>query len=153
MSKHHLSAVDIDIMLGGLLIHAQEMSASISDDAKAVQTAGVPDGFVEGGVSCSGSITVDVENLNLINEAARIAGSFKELPAFDIITSGMNVTQHQLIELFGCRLKLSDLFNSNGTGGEKLTSKIEFEVTDSRFVRLNGVPYLPNSRTRNFIAG
>lgn len=153
MSKHHLAACDFDIRLGALLIHVQDMSASISDEGKAVQTAGVPDGFVEGSVSCSGSITVDVENLTLINEAARIAGSFKSLPAFNILASGVTTSQAQLIELFGCKLKLSDLFNSNGTGGEKMVSKIEFEVTDPRFVRLNGVNYLPPERTRNFIAG
>jgi len=153
MSKHHLSAVDFDIRLGSLLIHVQEMSASISDNGKAVQTAGVPDGFVEGDVSCTGSITVDIENMNLINEVARGSGSFKGLPCFDIVTGGANATQSQLLELFGCRLKISDLFNNNGAGGEKMTSKIEFEVCDPRFVRLNGVSYLPAERTRNFVAG
>jgi hypothetical protein len=153
MSKHHLSAVDIDIFVGNLSIHVQEFSAQIQDEGKAVKTAGVPDGFVEGDVSGSGSITVDVENLNLLIEVARTAGSFKGMPPFDIITTGANTTQSQKFELFGCKLKVSDLFNSNGSGGEKLTTKIDYEVTDSRFIRMNGVPYLPNDRTRNFIAG
>jgi len=153
MSKHHLSAVDFDIRLGSLLIHVQEMNASVTDDGKAVQTAGVPDGYVEGAVGCSGSITVDIENMNLITEVARSAGSFKSMPVFDIVTGGANVTQSQLLELFGCRLKISDLLNNNGTGGEKMTNKLEFEVTDPRFIRINSVPYLPAERTRNFIAG
>lgn len=152
MSKQHLSAVDIDIKLGNLLIHAEEMSASISDDGQATFTGGVPDGEVEGKVDCTGSITVDTENRNLIIEAARNAGSFKALPAFDIITAGNNTNQQETIELFGCKLKISDLLGLNGSGGEKLKTKIEFQVTDPRFVRINGVPYLPASRTRNFIA-
>lgn len=153
MSKHHLSAVDFDTLIGTQLIHVQEMSASISDEGKEVKTAGVPDGFVEGDVGCSGSITVDIENFNLLNEVARMSGSFKGLPAFDIITGGANVTQSDYLELFGCRLKISDLLGNNGTGGEKMVRKLEFTVTDPRFVRINGVPYLPAERTRNFIAG
>jgi hypothetical protein len=150
MSKrNHLSGQDFDVMLGDVLVHVENLSASITDNRKAVQTRGIPDGYVNGDVACSGDLEIDSVNMALLNEVARAAGSFRDLPPFDIVCIGKNIDHQQKIELFGCLFKISDLFNLDGKGGEKNKHKLQFEVTSPDFVRMDGVPYLSANNTRD----
>ena len=142
-----LSGKDFTVLVGVLLIHVENMSATITDNSKATQTGGVPDGFVNGDVSCSGEIEVDTKNFMLINEAARIAGSWRELDTFDINTVGAVGKEVMAIELFECKFSISDLLNIDQKGGEKTKHKIPFEVTSPDFVRINGVSYLSTKDT------
>ena len=150
-SKHgnHLSGQDFDVMLGDVMVHVENMSASISDNRKAVQTRGIPDGYVNGDVGCSGDFEFDSVNLKLLIDVARSAGSIRELPPFDIVCVGKNLDNEQKIELFGCLLSITDLFNLDGKGGEKNKHKIKFEVTSPDFVKIDGVPYLSTNNTRD----
>jgi len=67
----HISGSDVDVALGGLLVHIEEFSLSIDDGVKATTTRGVPNGHVNGTVAASGDIKLDTSNFNLLIEAAR----------------------------------------------------------------------------------
>ncbi len=147
---NHISGQNFDVMIGDLLVHVESMSASITDNRKAVQTRGVPDGYVDGDVTCSGDIELDAKNFALFTEAARSAGSFRELEPFDINCIAKTATNQQKIELFGCLVKVSDLLNIDPKGSEKSKYKLPFEVTSPDFVRVDGVPYLSENDVRDF---
>lgn len=147
--KNHLSGQDFDVMLGDVLVHVENLSASISDNRKAVQTRGIPDGYVNGDVGCSGDLEIDSVNMKLLIDSARSSGSFRQLPPFDIILIGKNIDNEQKIELFGCLLSISDLFNLDAKGGDKNKHKIKFEVTSPDFVKIDGVPYLSATDIRD----
>lgn len=149
MSHKHLSALDFDIMVGDLLIHVENMTATITDNRQAVMTRGVPNGYVDGDVACAGDIEVDTKNFNLLTEVAKAAGSFREMPVFDIIYMGKNISETHKQELFGCLLNISDLINNDAKGGEKGRHKLAFQVTSPDFVRINGVPYLSANDIRD----
>jgi hypothetical protein len=147
--QQHLSGQDFDVMAGDLLVHVEAMSATITDGRKAVQNGGVPNGFVNGDVSCAGEFEFDTKNFNILIEAAKSAGSFRELEPFDVVVNGKTLSDAQKIELFGCLPTISDLLNIDPKGGEKTKHKVPFEVTSPDFVRINGVPYLSETDTRN----
>jgi hypothetical protein len=150
-NKHgcHLSGQDFDIMFGDVMVHVENFSASITDNSKAVQTRGVPNGYVHGDAGCDGDMEVDTVNFQKIKDAAKAAGSFRKLPPFDIVCIGKNIDNEQKIELFGCLLLISDLFNLDSKGGEKNKHKIKFQVTSPDFVRIDGVPYLSEEDIRD----
>lgn len=143
-----ISGKDFDVMIGDLLVHVEAMSATISDNRKAVQSGGVPDGYVDGDVSCSGDIEMDAKNFNLVIEAAKAAGSFRELEPFDMVCIAKLSGEEQKVEQFGCLLMITDLLNVDQKGGEKSKQKIAYQVTSPDFVRINGVPYLSANDTR-----
>lgn len=145
----HFSGKDFTIMVGDLLVHVESMSASITDNSGVAQSGGVPDGTVSGDVSCAGDIELDSKNFDLFNEAARSAGSWQDLDVFDIIVNAKKTDAKQKIELFGCLVTVSDLFNIDQKGGEKTKHKLPFNVSSPDFVRINGVPYLSADSTAN----
>jgi len=151
MSSKRLSAQNFDIMVGYLLVHVETMSAAISDNRQMVTTRGIPDGYVDGDVSCSGDIEVDSKNFNLFVEVARSNGSWRAMPTVDILVSGVTVSDLQRFELYGCLLNVSDMLNHDVKGGEKTKHKISFSVTSSDFVRINGVPYLDALDVRDLL--
>lgn len=144
----HISGQDFDVMIGGLFVHVESMSATITDNRKAVKSGGVPDGYANGDVSCTGELELDSRRYSLVMEAARAAGSFRDLDPFDVtcvakVGDNVNVTT-----LYGCLFKISDLLNIDPNGGEKTKHKLPFEVTSPDFVRINGVPYLSDRDIR-----
>lgn len=149
MSHKHLGALDFNIMVGDLLIHVENMTATITDNRQAVMTRGVPNGYVDGDVACAGDIEVDTKNFNLLSDVARVNGSFRGMPPFDIIYIGKNVSGQHKQELFGCVLNISDLINNDAKGGEKSRHKLAFQVSSPDFVRINGVPYLSAENVRD----
>jgi len=60
---------------------------------------------------------------------------------------GKTINQEFDVAAYGCKLKLSEALNASSGGGEKLMHTVQFEVTDKRFVEINGVPYLSADRT------
>lgn len=135
-------------MVGNLIVHVESMSASISDNSQAAMDNGVPNGWVDGDVSCTGDMEVDSRNFNNFNEIARGAGGWRAIRPFDIIAMGVSGDERQKMELFGCKITVSDLFGTDSKGGEKTKHKLTFSVTDPAFVRINGVPYLTPRDTR-----
>lgn len=145
----HISGQDFDVMIGDTLVTVETLNASITDNRQAVMNRGVPNGFVNGDVACSGEIEVDDKNFNLIAEAARSSGSWRELEPFDIVCQAKTGDNESKRELFGCLLKLTDILSIDSKGAEKHKNKISFDVTSSDFVRINGVPYLSDNDIRD----
>lgn len=138
----HISGQDIDVVLGATLVNIKQFTLNIEDGTKPVSTRGVPHGFVRGNATASGEITLDTENFNLVMEEARKAGSFQELDVFDIVSMGQTTDQQLKTVAYGCKLRVSKLLDASGEGGDKLEHTLPFDVTDSRFVEVNGVNYL-----------
>ncbi|WLQ14402.1 DUF2597 family protein [Hahella aquimaris] len=151
MSQKRLSGKDIDVMIGDMLVHVEEVTLSIEDATAVTKTRGIPNGYVDGEVSASGDITVDTTNLQTILDAAKATGSFRALEPFDQVFNGATSGGELRIEAFGCKLRISDLLNAKASGGEQLTHKLAYDVTDPDFVRINGVPYVDASETEKLV--
>lgn len=141
----HISGADVNIGLGTALINVKQYTLNVEDGVKATSTRGVPDGHVRGAVTASGEITVDTANYNLIIEQAREAGSFQQMPVFDIVAMGKTVDQSFKTAAYGCKLSLTKILDATAEGGDKLEHTIPYTVTDPRFVEINGVPYIDQS--------
>ena len=133
---------NFDINLGDLQIHVESCTLDITDNTAVAQSRGVPNGHVDGDVSCSGEFEFDTSNFNLLIEAARTAGSFRQLEPFDSVFFAKAGDEELRIEAFGCKLKVSSLLSIDPKGGEKSKHKVPFDVTSPDFIRINGVPYL-----------
>ena len=133
---------NFDINLGDLQIHVESCTLDITDNTAVAQTRGVPNGHVDGDVAASGEFEFDTSNFNLLIEAARSAGSFRQLEPFDSVFFAKAGDDELRIEAFGCKLKVSSLLSIDPKGGEKTKHKVPFEVTSPDFIRINGVPYL-----------
>ncbi|KAA8697161.1 MULTISPECIES: phage protein [Pseudomonas] len=136
---------NFDVNLGDLLVHVESCTLDITDNSKVAQTRGVPDGYVDGDVSAAGEFELDSTNFGLLIDAARAAGSFRELEAFDSVFFAKAGDDELRIEAFGCKLKVSSLLSIDPKGGEKTKHKVPFEVTSPDFIRINGVPYLSST--------
>lgn len=141
--SRRLSGYDVGVQVGSFAVQFDQVTASIEDGSKASQSRNRPNGYVRGAVSCAGEITVDTDNLNIMLEAAKSAGSWQEMDLFDIVMNGETSDSLLNIELFECLVKISDLLDASSNGEDKLTHKLPFEVTGKDFVRINGVPYAP----------
>lgn len=133
---------NFDINLGELQIHVESCTLDVTDNTAVAQSRGVPNGHVDGDVSCSGEFEFDTSNFNLLIEAARTAGSFRQLEPFDSVFFAKAGEEELRIEAFGCKLKVSSLLSVDPKGGEKSKHKVPFDVTSPDFIRVNGVPYL-----------
>jgi hypothetical protein len=133
---------NFDINLGDLQIHVESCTLDVTDNTAVAQSRGVPNGHVDGDVSCSGEFEFDTSNFNLLIEAARSAGSFRQLEPFDSMFFAKAGEEELRIEAFGCKLKVSSLLSVDPKGGEKSKHKVPFDVTSPDFIRVNGVPYL-----------
>ncbi len=133
---------NFDVNLGDLLVHVESCTLDITDNTAVAQDKGVPNGHVDGDVSASGEMEVDTANFNLLIEAAKRAGSFRQLEPFDSVFFAKAGEEELRVEAFGCKLKVSSLLNIDPKGGEKSKHKVPFDVTSPDFIRINGVPYL-----------
>ena len=133
---------NFDVNLGDLLVHVESCTLDITDNTAVAQTRGVPNGYVDGDVSASGEMEFDTTNFNLLIDAARSAGSFRQLEPFDAVFYAKAGEEELKIEAFACKLKVSSLLNIDPKGGEKTKHKVPFDVTSPDFIRINGVPYL-----------
>lgn len=142
-----ISGMNFDVNMGDLLLHVENATLDITDNSAVAQTKGVPDGYVAGDVTASGEVEVDSQNFNLIIEAARRAGSFRKLPAFDQVFYAKTPDEEMRVEAFGCKFKISSLLSIDPKGGEKTKHKLPYDVTSPDFIRVNGVPYLDATET------
>ena len=138
---------NFDINLGDLQIHVESATLDITDNTAVAQDKGVPNGFVDGDVTASGELELDTQNLNLIIESARQAGSFRKLATFDMVFFAQTADEELRVEAFGCKFKISSLLSIDQKGGEKTKHKLPFDVTSPDFIRINGVPYLDATET------
>lgn len=146
-----ISGKDVDVMIGDMMVHVENITLTIEDGTTVAKTRGVPNGHIDGEAAANGEIEVDTANFNTIIDAARTAGSFKRLAPFDIVMNAESTDEGINVEAFDCKLRISELMNAAATGGEKLKYKLPYDVTSPDFVRINGVPYLDSSEVENLI--
>ncbi|AZD95321.1 MULTISPECIES: DUF2597 family protein [Pseudomonas] len=137
-----IGGMNFDVNVGDLLVHVESCTLDITDNSSVAQTRGVPDGYVDGDVAAAGEMELDTTNFNLLIDAARSAGSFRELAPFDQVFFAKAGDEELRVEAFGCRLKISSLLNIDPKGAEKTKHKVPFDVSSPDFIHINGVPYL-----------
>lgn len=147
--SRRLTGNDIDVQIGAFRVVFSEATVTIDDTSKAVGSKNLPNGYIRGKVSASGDITVDTANLNVMIDAARQAGSWQQLPTFDMTFNGSTTSEALKIECFECLLKIADLLSATESE-EKLTHKISYEVTGSDFVKINDVSYVASNLSSSF---
>ncbi|WP_163831872.1 phage protein [Spartinivicinus ruber] len=147
----HISGKSFDIHIGDFMVHVNKATLDITDNRSPTYTRGVPDGYVDGDVSASGEVELDSVNFQLVLDAAKQQGSFKGLEPFDMVYFAKSGDNELKVEVFGCLFKISSLLDIDSKGGEKSSIKLPYEVTDSDFVRINGVPYLRPEETEHIV--
>jgi hypothetical protein len=146
-----ITGKSFDVNIGGELVQVKTATLSITDNSAAASTNGVPDGYVAGSVTAEGALTFSSKYFNKLIDLARSAGSFRNLPNFDLMFYADTGDESQKIEAFGCRLKISDLLNADKSSDDETTHTIDYIVTSPDFVSINGVPYLSATDTRNLL--
>ena len=145
MSRINGKSFDVRVM--GFKIHIESFTLDIEDNSTTAMNKGRPNGNLKGDVKASGEIVVDTANFMILNEAARAAGSWQELPAFpiDAYAAGSNGDRPELMHVhaYDCQLKIASLLNIDPNSTDKTTHSLPYEVTGEDFVRINGVPYAP----------
>lgn len=137
-----LTGLDVNVRVGDLEVTFKEVGLTIDDSSKANEDNGRPNGNLRGKVSAGGDITVDTANLKLIIAAAATAGSFQQMPPFDINFFAKTAADELDIEAFECKFKISDLLKANTGSEDQLIHKLDYYVTGKEFVSFDGVPYL-----------
>ena len=113
----------------------------------------MPNGWVAGDVGAEGDMDLDALGVSILSEAAASAGSWRELPEFDMLFFAKAASGEEMkVEAFGCKLKVESLLTINSNeGASKHTTKVKFLVTSPDFVHINGVPYLGASETEGIV--
>lgn len=142
----HISASDVNVMVGTTLVNLEAFTLNIEDGSTGTKTRGITHGWVNGDVSASGEITVDTENLKLLIDAAKEAGSFQAVPLVDVVCSAKTVDQTLKVAAYGCKITMSKVLEAGKASGSKLEHTLPFTVTDKRFVEIDGVPYMDQDR-------
>jgi len=146
---NRLTGQHFETMMGDLLVNVEEATLDIEDSSAENQTNGVPDGWLTGAVKAGGEIKLTSREFKKVTEIARAAGSFREIPPFDLGFSADSGDEQQTVEAFGCKLKITGLLGIKGEGGEKNIHTLQYRVTDKQFVKIDGVPYLEVARIKN----
>jgi hypothetical protein len=140
-----IAGKDFDVNIGDFLVPVKNATLTVTDNRAVAMDNGVPNGYTDADVAANGEIEVDIVAFQTILDAAKSAGSFKQLEPFDMVFNATVPEQEMRVEAFGCLMKISDLLNIDPSSSDKSTVKIPYDVTDKDFVRINGVPYLANS--------
>lgn len=152
MSGQRISGKNFDVRIGTLAVTVSKCTLSLEDNTEVAKDNGVPNGWVDGDVQADGDLELDALAMSLLAEAAKSAGSFRDLPAFDILFYAKTGSGEEMkVEAFGCKLKVESLLDVDRKGGEKHISKVKFMVTSPDFVRINGVPYLSRADTEGVV--
>lgn len=150
MSKR-ISGMSFDFFLDGTMVHAEKITLDITDNTAAMQTAGVPDGYVDGDVSAEGELELSIKALAILKGLAQQAGSWRGIPPQDFLFYAKAGEEETKVEAFGCKMNLSSILDIDPKGGALATRKIPFKVTDPRFINIDGIPYLEPEATENLI--
>ena len=147
-----ISGMSFDITLAGMSILVSKANLDITDNTAVAQTRGIPDGFVDGDVAAEGELELDTQNFDLLSEVAAKAGSWRGIEVFDMLFLAEPSKKGNIkVEVFGCKLLVSNLLDIDSKGGDKTMHKVKFIVTSPDFIHINGCPYLSSQDTRNLL--
>ncbi|EDE2692424.1 DUF2597 family protein [Salmonella enterica subsp. enterica] len=151
MSTERISGMSFDVSFNGRVIHVKTITLDVTDNTKAIQERGVPGGWVRGDVEASGEIELDTVNFQLLGEAAREAGSWRDIEEADFLFFAQAAKTELRVEAFGCKLVISNLLNIDSKGRDTLSHKIKYLVTSPEFVKIDGTPILSATDVRDLI--
>lgn len=151
MSGERISGMSFDVSFNGRIVHVKTATLDITDNTKAIQERGVPNGWVRGDMEAIGEIEVDTVNFQLLEEAAREAGSWRDIEEADFLFFAQAAKSELKIEAFGCKLVISNLLNLDTKGGDAMSHKIKFMVTSPDFVKIDGIPVLSPRDVRDLM--
>ncbi|EJJ4279632.1 DUF2597 family protein [Salmonella enterica] len=151
MYGNHISGMNFDVSFDGRIIHVKTVTLDITDNTKAVQDRGVPNGWVDGDVEASGEIELDTVNFQILREVARAAGSWRAIKPVDFLFFADTGDNEMKVEAFGCKLVITNLVNIDSKGSETMSHKIKFMVASPDFVKIDGLPYLSARDTRDLM--
>ncbi|EJI6670235.1 DUF2597 family protein [Shigella sonnei] len=151
MNTERISGMSFDTSFNGRIVHVKTATLDITDNTKAIQERGVPDGWVRGDVEAGGEIELDTVNFQLLGEAAREAGSWRDIEEADFLFFARAAKTELRVEAFGCKLLISNLLNIDSKGGDNISHKIKFIVTSPEFVKIDGVPVLSATDVRDIM--
>ncbi len=138
-----VSGLDVDISFDDMDITVEKITLDIEDNSKGSKSRGVTSGRLRGSISAKGSVELNSYNFNRLVERARKAGSWRQLPPFDVMFYAKTVDVEMKMEAFGCYFNLTNLLDIDQVeGGDGLVHKLDYEVTGRDFVKINGVPVL-----------
>lgn len=149
MNNTRINAKSFDISLDGTVVNVESASVSITDNSAVVKTNGVPDGHVKGGVEASGSLVFTSKYFKVLKDKATAYGSYRDIPAIDLMFYGNTGSEEMKVEVFGCILTLSDILNVDKGGDDATNHTVNFIVTSPDFIKIDGVPYLSSDDTRH----
>ncbi|MEB4592984.1 phage protein [Candidatus Thiothrix sp. Deng01] len=149
MSTKRISGKDVRLYVGGVMLFAEKFELKIDDKRAVALTNGVPNGWVDGETTASGSITLDSSNFDMLLQGVGGA-SWKDIAPQDIQAFASAGGLAKDVSAHGCLLRLSDLWSSESKGGEKMTHTVEYDVTSPDFVSIDGIPYLTAAETAGF---
>ncbi|EDZ3111146.1 DUF2597 family protein [Salmonella enterica] len=151
MSTERISGMSFDVSFNGRVIHVKTITLDVTDNTKAIQERGVPNGWVRGDAEASGELELDTVNFQLLGEAAREAGSWRDIEEADFLFFAQAAKTELRVEAFGCKLVLSNLLNIDSKGGDSLSHKIKYLVTSPDFVKIDGIPILSATDVRDLM--
>lgn len=139
--KIRFNGLSFTFDLGDFSVEAKKFTLDITDNTTMAKRKGRPDGVLIGDVEASGTITVDRTGLKAFTDAAGSAGSFQEIPVFDINSHGSAGEDTLKIEVFGCKVKLSKLLDIDTSSTDETEFELPFVVTSPDFIKIDGTPY------------
>lgn len=142
-SINRINGKSFDVRIMGILIAFESFTLSIEDSSETAMTRGKPDGYLRGNVSASGELKITPAYFSLLSAAAKKAGSYQDLPPFDIHAHAVGSKEGMVVTAYDCRLKISELLNIEPNSTDRSTINLPFEVTGEDFIDINGVPYAP----------
>ncbi|WP_080206307.1 phage protein [Salmonella enterica] len=151
MSTERISGMSFDVSFNGRVIHVKTITLDVTDNTKAIQERGVPNGWVRGDAEASGELELDTVNFQLLGEAAREAGSWRDIEEADFLFFAQAAKTELRVEAFGCKLVLSNLLNIDSKGGDSLSHKIKYLVTSPEFVKIDGISILSATDVRDLM--
>ncbi|EMW2509481.1 DUF2597 family protein [Salmonella enterica] len=147
MSTERISGMSFDVSFNGRVIHVKTITLDVTDNTKAIQERGVPNGWVRGDAEASGELELDTVNFQLLGEA----GSWRDIEEADFLFFAQAAKTELRVEAFGCKLVLSNLLNIDSKGGDSLSHKIKYLVTSPEFVKIDGIPILSATDVRDLM--
>ena len=144
-----INGQSFEVRLGDYLAHVESFTLDIEDGGEEAMTNGRPDGWLAGDKKAGGEIVLDIRNFALFSAQAAAAGSWEELPPFNINTFGSgsagNIPELMHVLAHECKITLSSVLNIDPTTTEKSKVTLPYRVTGRDFVHINGTPYTKNS--------
>lgn len=151
MTGARYTGASFDVSMLGIMVHVESASATISDDSDVDKERGIPTGFTFGSVGCEVEYELDLNNFRKVQQAAREAGSWRGVAPHDCMFYAKSGDAEDKIELFGVKLKISDLLSVDPNSKDKTKRKLTGFVTSPHFVKINGIPYLSADDTRGML--